>query len=143
MILRVSHVIFFHPYYLMITLAKILFLLFFKLRTQIFWGKFVVSYNVTSPFINMPLQETIDITINVIFNHNRNINITTKELFLFATSQTHFLFNGKFYSEIDEVGMFSPFASALAISSVLAILSWVFTNLNSKMSIISTNPNYI
>ena len=58
-------------------------------------GKFLVSYDVTSLFTNIPLQETIDIAIN----HNPNLNITKKELkklFLFATSQTHFLFNGKF-----------------------------------------------
>ena len=61
--------------------------------------KFLVSYDVTSLFTNIPLQETIDIAINLIFNHNPNLNITKKELkklFLFATSQTHLIFNGKF-----------------------------------------------
>ena len=43
-------------------------------------GKFLVSYNITSVFTNIPLQETIDIVINVIFNHNPNVNITKKEL---------------------------------------------------------------
>ena len=38
--------------------------------------KFLVSYNVTSLFTNIPLQETIDIAINLIFNHNSNLNIT-------------------------------------------------------------------
>ena len=53
--------------------------------------KILVSYDATSLFTNIPLQETID--INLIFNHNPNLNITSKELkklFLFATSQTHF-----------------------------------------------------
>ena len=52
--------------------------------------KFLVSYDVTSLFTNIPLQETIDIAINLIFNHNPNLNITKKKLkklFLFATSQ--------------------------------------------------------
>ena len=56
--------------------------------------RFLVSYDVTSLFTDIPLQETIDIAINLIFNHNPNLNITKKELkklFLFATSQTHFL----------------------------------------------------
>ena len=60
--------------------------------------KILVSYDVTSLFTNIPLQETIDIAINLIFNHNRNLNITRKELkklFLFATSQTRFIFNSK------------------------------------------------
>ena len=42
--------------------------------------KFLVSYDVTSLFTNIPLQETIDIAINLIFNHNPNLNITRKEL---------------------------------------------------------------
>ena len=66
--------------------------------------KFLVSYDVTSLFTDIPLQETIDITINLIFNHNLYLNITRKELkklFLFATSKTHFIFNRKFYNQID------------------------------------------
>ena len=47
--------------------------------------KFHVSYDVTSLFTNIPLQETIDIAINLIFNHNPNLNTTRKELFLFLT----------------------------------------------------------
>ena len=42
--------------------------------------KFLVSYDVTSLFTNIPLQETIDIEINLIFNHYPNLNITRKEL---------------------------------------------------------------
>ena len=41
---------------------------------------FLVFYDVTSLFTNIPLQETIDIAINLIFNHNPNLNITRKEL---------------------------------------------------------------
>ena len=43
-------------------------------------GKILVSYNVTSLFTTIPLQETIDIAINLLFNHNSNLNITEKEL---------------------------------------------------------------
>ena len=51
---------------------------------------FLVSYTVTSIFTNIPVQETIDISINLIFDHNPNLNITTKELkklLFFTTSQ--------------------------------------------------------
>ena len=41
-------------------------------------GKLLVSYDVNSLFTNIPLQETIDITTNPIFNHNPNLNITKK-----------------------------------------------------------------
>ena len=60
---------------------------------------FLVSYEVTSRFTNIPLQETIDIAINLIFNHNPNLNITRKELkklSLFATSQTQFFLAVRF-----------------------------------------------
>ena len=63
--------------------------------------KFLASYNVTSRFTNIPLQETIDIAIKFIFNHNPNLNTTRKELkklALLATSQTHFIFDSKFYN---------------------------------------------
>ena len=76
--------------------------------------KVLVSYDITSLFTNIPLQETIDIAINLIFNHNPNLNITRKELkklFLFATSQTHFIFNSKFYNQIDGVAMGLAFSS--------------------------------
>ena len=45
------------------------------------------------------------------------INITRKELkklFLFATSQIRFIFNSKFYNQIDGVVMGSPLAPVLA-----------------------------
>ena len=57
--------------------------------------KILVSYDVTSLFTNILLQETIDIAINILFNHNPNLSITRKELkklFLFATSKTDFIF---------------------------------------------------
>ena len=79
--------------------------------------KFLVSYDVASLFTNISLQETIDIAINLISNHNPNLNITRKELkkrFLFSTSQTHFIFNGKFYNQIDGVIMASALAPVLA-----------------------------
>ena len=42
--------------------------------------KLLVSYDMTSLFINIPLEETIDIAINLIFSYNPNLNITKKEL---------------------------------------------------------------
>ena len=51
--------------------------------------KFLVSYDVSSLSTNIALQGTIDVTVNLIFNPNPNLSITSKELkkrFLFATS---------------------------------------------------------
>ena len=79
--------------------------------------KCIVSYDVTRIFANSPLQETIDIAINLIFNHNPNLNIPKKELkklLPFATSQTHFIFNNKFFNQIDGVALGSVLAPVLA-----------------------------
>ena len=46
-----------------------------------------------------------------------HLNITRKELsklFLFATSHTHFIFNSKFYNQIDGVAMVFPLTHVLA-----------------------------
>ena len=111
-----------------------------QIKNANFSRKFLVSYDVSSLFTNIPLQKTIDIAINLIFNHNPNLNITKKDLkklFLFATSQTHFIFNSKFYNQIDGVTMGSPLAP------VLANIFMVFTNLSGLMNVILTNLNFI
>ena len=77
-----------------------------QIKNANLYRKFLISYDVTSVFTNTPLQETIDIAINLIFNTNPNLNITKKDmkkkkLFLFARSQTHFIFNIRFYNQID------------------------------------------
>ena len=67
--------------------------------------KFLISYDVTSLFTNIPLQETIDIAINLIFNHNLNVNIAKKELkklFLLATSQTLLFLTANFLAKLME-----------------------------------------
>ena len=45
---------------------------------------FLVSYDVTSLFTHIPFQETIHIAINLIFNHNLNLNINKKNLKIFS-----------------------------------------------------------
>ena len=56
----------------------------FSLVSQIknanLFKKFIVSYDLTSLFTSIPLQETIGIAINLIFNRNPNRNITRKEI---------------------------------------------------------------
>ena len=51
-----------------------------QIKNANFSKKFLVSYDITSLFTNIPLQETIDIAINLIFNHNPNLSITRKNL---------------------------------------------------------------
>ena len=92
-------------------IAKILLLFFSQIKNADLSKRFLGSYDVTSYFTNVLLQETIEIAINLIFNHNPNLNITRKELkkiFFFATSQTYFIFNSKFHNQIDGIAMVSP-----------------------------------
>ena len=51
-----------------------------KIKNANLSKKILLSYGVTSLFTNIPLQETIDVTINLIFNHIPNLSITRKEL---------------------------------------------------------------
>ena len=74
---------------------------------------FLVSF-----ITNIPLQKTIDININLIFNQNPDINIKKKELkifFLFCyITDSFYFYNSKFYNQIDGVAMVFPLAPAFA-----------------------------
>ena len=55
-------------------------------------NKFLVFYDVTGGlFINIPLQKTIHIVINLIFKHNLNLKITKKNLENFSFLLYHIL----------------------------------------------------
>ena len=80
-------------------------------------NQFLISFDVESLFTNTPLSETIDLAVETIFKHNPEFPISKdnlRELFTFAASQTHFLFNGLFYDQCDGVAMGSPLAPILA-----------------------------
>ena len=80
-------------------------------------GKFMVSFDVESLFTNIPLKESIDLAVSYIAEGNPNLKLSITELtklFSIATSQTHFLFNGKVYDQVDGVAMGSPLAPVLA-----------------------------
>ena len=80
-------------------------------------NKFMVSFDVESFFTNIPLLESIELAVDYILSGNPNTKLSKdslKELFLVATAQTHFLFQGKYYDQIDDVAMGSPLAPVLA-----------------------------
>ena len=71
----------------------------------------MVSYDVCSLFINIPLSETIDLAVDLIFDNNQSTSIIKPQLkkrFVFATSQTNFLFNNEIYDQTNRVEMGSP-----------------------------------
>ena len=78
----------------MITLAKIFFFVS-QIKNANLSKTFLVSYDATSLFTRIPLHETIDMAIDLIFNYNPNLNTTKKEpekLFLFRYITDSFYF---------------------------------------------------
>ena len=77
----------------------------------------MVSYDVCSLFTSISFQETIEIAVELIFENNPLLKVTKRELkqlFNFASSGTHFIFNGSFYDQIDKVSIGSPLGPVLA-----------------------------
>ena len=78
----------------------------------------MASLNVDSLFTNIPLEETIDICVDNLYNDNENLpNILDhnfRNLLNTATKETFFMFNNKYYKQVDGVAMGSPLGPALA-----------------------------
>ena len=77
----------------------------------------MASFDVSSLFTNIPLKKSIDLAVSYIFEGNTKLKFSRAELvkmFSIATSQTHFLFHGKVFDQIDGVAMGSPLAPVLA-----------------------------
>ena len=81
----------------------------------------MVSFDVKSLFTNIPLNESNNLAVSYIAEGNPNLKLSITELttlFSIANSQTHFLFNGKVYDQVDGVAMGSPLAPVLATLSL-------------------------
>ena len=78
----------------------------------------MASLDVDSLFTNIPLDETIDICIDSLYKHDENTPKIPKDVFhnllTVATKESFFMFNNKFYKQIDGVAMGSPLGPALA-----------------------------
>ena len=79
-----------------------------------------MSFDVTSLFTNVPLDETIKIIlrrIHIYIDKKINTNIPkteVKELLQLCTKNVYFTFNGEIYIQIDGVAMGSPLGPVLA-----------------------------
>jgi ribosomal protein L19E len=82
-------------------------------------GDSIVSFDVESLFTNIPVNETINIILKRAFQ-GRTTKFhglrrkTLKELLLICVTQSHFVFNGSFYDQIDGVSMGSPLGPTFA-----------------------------
>ena len=78
----------------------------------------MASLDLDSLFTNIPLEEAIDICVDNLDNDNENPpNIPKhdfRNLLNIATKETFFMFNNKYYKQVDGVAMGSPLGLALA-----------------------------
>ena len=79
---------------------------------------FMGSLDVDFLFTNIPLEETIDICTNTLFENTEKVEglskIEFKELLSLATKESYFIFNGQLYKQVDGVAMGSPLGPTLA-----------------------------
>ena len=69
------------------------------------------SFDVSSLFTNVPLDETIEICLDKLYalaNPPRLPQMVLKNFLLFPTKKSHFVFDGQYYDQIDGVAMGSP-----------------------------------
>jgi hypothetical protein len=91
-------------------------------KTQINTGDILVSYDVSSLFTNVPVDETIELLANKAFENNwfnkeYKLRITKTnliKLLKLATKHQLFQFNGKLYEQVDGVAMGSPLGPLMA-----------------------------
>ena len=78
----------------------------------------MVSFDIASLYTNIPLDETIQIVLNHLYDTENPATTMKREdmkkLLEFATKDSHFLFDDKIYDQIDGVSMGSPLAPLLA-----------------------------
>ena len=80
-------------------------------------GNYIVSFDIVSLFTNIPLQESIDLAVDLLLSSDSSIKMSKmqmKKLFHFATSQTHFSYLNQYYDQVDGVAMGSPLGPTLA-----------------------------
>ena len=79
---------------------------------------FMGSLDVDSLFTNIPLEETIDICTNTLFENMEKVEglskIEFKELLSLATKESYFIFNGKLYKQVDGLAVRSTLGPTLA-----------------------------
>ena len=82
----------------------------------------MASFDVSSLFTNIPLDEIIDLCADLIIDENdklqyRDCSLDRTQfckLLGFADKENHFVFNGQLFDQIDGVAMGSPLGSSIA-----------------------------
>ena len=97
-------------------------------------GDFMYSFDASSLFTNVPLDETIEICLDKLYafaNPPRLPRLVLKNLLLSATKKSHFVFDGQYYDQIYGVAMASPLGPVLANIFMCDFEEkWVMKNIN-------------
>ena len=79
---------------------------------------FMASFDVTSLFTCVPLEEVINICLDKLFANTNTVNNLNRtqlyKMLSFTLKQNHFLFDGKVYNQVDGVAMGSPLGPVMA-----------------------------
>ena len=87
------------------------------IKQQTHNNNYMCSFDVNSLVTNVPLYETINISIDKLYRSPNPPNLPKevgRTLLQSATKQSHFIFDGKYYDQIDGVAMGSPLGPILA-----------------------------
>ena len=78
----------------------------------------MASFDVTSLFTCVPLEEVINICLDKLFANTNTVNNLNRtqlyKMLSFTLNQYHFLFDGKVYNQVDGVAMGSPLGPVMA-----------------------------
>ena len=78
----------------------------------------MASFDIQSLFTNIPLDETIDICVDIVYNKRKKVKGMLKryfkQLLTLSVKSSFFLFNGVYYKQVDGVTMGSPLGPTLA-----------------------------
>ena len=79
---------------------------------------FMASFDVTSLFTCVPLEEVINICLDKLFANTNTVNNLNRtqlyKMLSFTLKQNHFLFDDKVYNQVDGVAMGSPLRPVMA-----------------------------
>ena len=82
-------------------------------------NSFMVSFDVSSLFTNVPLFETIDVILNKLFPTDDSVfngfdKLSFRKLLELSVLDTHFVFNEKLYKQVEGMAMGSPLGPTFA-----------------------------
>ena len=97
----------------------------------------MVSFDVKSLLTNVPLEKTIHITLERIYDRKEiNTQIThpeMKELLTLCTKNVHFTFDNQVYQQNDGVAMGSPLGPVLAGIFMVELENWIIPTLGNMV----------